>query len=168
MSTDTIAKTYKVPAGKGLSDIWWKTGRMTVKASGPETGGSLAQVEMNDPRGAATPLHVHHNEDETFYIIEGEVTMVVDGERIDLSAGDYAFAARGEAHAYIVSSERARMLVTFTPAGLEELFVELGVPVVGSEPPAEEVLPPFDELARRFGAYGCDIVGPPPTLADFV
>jgi len=167
MDTDTLAKTYKIPAGTGLSDIWWKTGRMTVKASGTETGGSLAQVEMNDPRGAATPLHVHHNEDETFYVVEGEVTMLVDGERIDLSAGDYAFAARGEAHAYIVSSKRARMLVTFTPAGLEELFVELGVPVVGSEPPADEVLPPIDELARRFGAYGCEIVGPPPTLADF-
>ena len=165
MSTDTLAKTYKISAGTGLSDIWWKTGRMTVKASGAETGGSLAQVEMNDPRGAATPLHVHHNEDETFYVIEGEVTMLVDGEGIDLSAGDYAFAARGEAHAYIVTSERARMLVTFTPAGLEELFVELGVPVVGSEPPAEEVFPPIGEIARRFGAYGCEIVGPPPELA---
>lgn len=167
MSTDTLAKTYKIPAGTGLADIWWKTGRMTVKASGAETGGSLAQVEMNDPRGTATPLHIHHNEDETFYVIEGEVTMLVDGERIDLSAGDYAFAARGEAHAYIVSSERSRMLVTFTPAGLEELFVGLGVPVVGSEPPADAVLPPIDEVARRFGAYGCEIVGPPPTLADF-
>ena len=52
---------------------------------------------------------------------------------------------------YVVSSERARMLVTFTPGGLEAaFFVELGVPVVGGEPPAEEVLPPVDELARRF------------------
>jgi quercetin dioxygenase-like cupin family protein len=167
MSTDVLAKTYKIPAGHGLSDVWWKTGRMTVKASGAETGGSLGQVEMNDPRGTATPLHRHHNEDETFYVLEGDVTMLVNGERIELSAGDYAFAARGDAHAYIVTSERARMLVTISPAGLEQLFVELGVPVLGNEPPAEEVMPPMEQVIRRFGAYGCEILGPPPTLADF-
>lgn len=128
MSTSRLAKTYKIAADTGLSDVWWKTGRMTIKASGAETGGSFAQLETNDPRGAATPLHVHHNEDETFYVLDGEVSLLVDGERIDLSAGDYAFAPRETTHAYIVRSERARMLTTLTPAGLEEVFVALGVP----------------------------------------
>jgi quercetin dioxygenase-like cupin family protein len=165
MSTDTFAKTYKIAAGTGLSDVWWKTGRMTIKASAAQTGGSLAQFETNDPRGTATPLHVHHNEDETFYVLEGEVSLLVDGERIDLCAGDYAFAPRETTHAYIVRSQRARMLTTLTPAGLEQVFVALGVPVTGANQPTEEVMPPTDEVVRRFGAYGCEIVGPPPTLA---
>jgi quercetin dioxygenase-like cupin family protein len=164
MALTTTTEPYRIPAGEGLANVWWKTGRMTVKVTGAETGGSFSQVETEDPRGTATPLHVHHNEDETFYVIEGEVTIIAAGERIDLSAGDYAFAPRGVPHAYIVRSERARMLGTLSPAGLEELFVELGEPATGSEPPAEEVMPPIPELVRRFGAYGCEILGPPPSL----
>lgn len=99
-------------------------------------------------------------------MLEGAITVVVGNERIDLAAGDFAFAPRDIAHAYIVRSERARMLVTLSPAGLEELFVACGVPVTSDQPPAQEVLPPMPELIRRFGAYGCDVVGPPPTLGE--
>jgi quercetin dioxygenase-like cupin family protein len=166
MTPETITQPYRVAAGEGLANFWWKTGRMTVKAGGAETGGSFAQVETDDPRGTATPLHIHRNEDETFYVLEGEITVLVDGERIDLAAGDFAWAPRDIPHAYLVRSERARMLVTLSPAGLEELFVDYGVPVTGDEPPAEEVLPPRDEIVRVFGAYGCEIVGPPPALAE--
>jgi quercetin dioxygenase-like cupin family protein len=164
----TIASPYRVAAGEGLADVWWKTGRLTVKAGGAETGGSFAQVEVDDPRGTATPMHVHRNEDETFYVLEGEVTVLVGDERIDLAAGDFALAPRDIAHAYIVRSERARMLVTLSPAGLEELFVACGVPVTGSEAPADAVLPPLDEMVRLFGGYGCELVGPPPTLDDLL
>jgi quercetin dioxygenase-like cupin family protein len=166
MSTSQLAKTYKIAADTGLSDVWWKAGRMTIKASAAQTGGSFAQLETSDPRGNATPLHIHHNEDETFYVLDGEVSLLVDGERIDLSAGDYAFAPRETAHAYIVRSERARMLTTLAPAGLEEVFVALGVPVTGVNQPSPEVMPPIDEVVRRLGAYGCQVIGPPPTLAD--
>jgi quercetin dioxygenase-like cupin family protein len=166
MTLATITGPYRVPAGEGLANVWWKTGRLTVKAGGPETGNSFSQIETDDPRGTATPVHVHHNEDETFYVVEGEVTVLVGDERIDLSAGDFAFAPRDIAHAYVVRSERARMLVTLSPAGLEELFVACGVPVTGEEPPPGEVLPPIDELVRLFAGYGCEILGPPPSLSD--
>lgn len=165
MST-TLSTPYRVAAGEGIADVWWKGGRMSVKAGAAETGNAFAQLETDDPRGTATPLHIHHNEDESFYVLEGEITVVVGGERIDLTAGDYTFAPRDIPHAYIVRSERARMLTTLSPAGLEELFVTLGAPADGDAPPAENVLPPIDELARLFGGYGCEIVGPPPTLSD--
>jgi quercetin dioxygenase-like cupin family protein len=167
MSTNAYARTYKIAAGLGLADVWWKSGRMTIKADGAQTGGSLAQIETDDPRGTATPRHIHHNEDETFYVLEGEVSLLVDGRQIDLAAGDYAFAPRETTHAYIVRSPRARMLTTLTPAGLEEVFVALGAPVDPTDqPPPEPTTPPIPELARRFGAYGCEVVGPAPTLAD--
>ena len=111
--------------------------------SAQRPGARSAQFEIDDPRGTGTPLHVHHNEDETFYVLDGEVTVLVGDERIDLEAGDYCFGPRGVTHAYIVRSERARMLVTISPSGSEELFVALGVPVTGAEPPAEAVMPPM-------------------------
>lgn len=162
MST-TLSAPYRLAAGEGIDDVWWKGGRVTVKAAAAETGNAFAQLEVDDPRGAATPLHVHRNEDESFYVLEGEITVLVGDQRIDLAAGDFAFAPRDIPHAYVVRSERARMLVTLSPAGLEAVFVALGTPVDGT-PPAETALPPLAELVRQFGGYGCEILGPPPAL----
>jgi len=164
--TETITKPYSVASGEGLADVWWKSGRITVKAGGAEAGYAFSQIETDDPRGSGPPLHLHHNEDETFYVLEGEVTILVGDERIDLKAGDYLFGPRGVAHAYVVRSERARMLVTASPGGVEEVFVSLGVPATGSEPPTDAVMPPMDELMRLFEGYGCEILGPPLSLSE--
>ena len=75
MTETTITKPYRVASGEGLADVWWKSGRMTVKAGSAETGRAFSQIETDDPQGTGPPLHVHHNEDETFYVLEGEVTM---------------------------------------------------------------------------------------------
>ena len=58
------------------------------------------------------------------------------------------------------------MLVTLSPAGLEVLFLSLGVPVTGEGPPTDAVMPPIDEVARRFAAYRCEILGPPLSVTD--
>ncbi len=164
--TETVTKPYRVASGEGLADVWWKSGRLTVKAGGAEGVNAFSQIEVDDPRDTGPPLHVHHNEDETFYVLEGEVTFRVGEERIDVAAGDFLFAPRDIPHAYVVRSERARMLVTASPGGVEQVFVSLGVPVTGSEPPADAVMPPMDELVRLFGGYGCEILGPPLSLSD--
>jgi quercetin dioxygenase-like cupin family protein len=166
MATQSSTQAYRVASGEGLAEVWWKTGRVTVKTSGAETQGRFGQVEVDDPLGTAPPLHVHHQDDESFYVVDGEVTVFADGDRIDLSAGDYALVPRGVPHSYLVRSERARLLVTFSPAGFEEFFVEVGMPGNGSDPPAGAVLPAPDEFARRLAPYGCQIVGPPPTLGE--
>jgi quercetin dioxygenase-like cupin family protein len=166
MSTQTAPKPYRLATGEGLADVWWKTGRITVKASGAETGNAFSQFEVDDPQGSAPPFHVHHNEDEAFYILEGQVTVFAGDEQIDLSAGDYCFGPRGTPHTYLVRSERARMLVTISPSGSEQLFVSLGVPVTSAEPPTDTVMPPMPEMARLFASYGTEILGPPPTLND--
>jgi quercetin dioxygenase-like cupin family protein len=160
-SRTTATEPYRLAADQGLASVWFKTGRLAVKAGRAETGGCFSQFETDDPRGTATALHVHHNEDETFYVLEGEVTVQVGEERYDLAAGDYAFAPRDVPHAYAVRSARARMLVTLCPGGLEELFVTSGIPVTGDTPPAEEALPSPEEIARVFGERGIEVVGPP-------
>ena len=166
MPTQTSIQPYRLASGEGLADVWWKSGRITVKAGPDETGNAFAQFVVDDPRGSGPPLHVHHSEDETFYVLEGQVTMVVGDERIELEAGDYCFGARGVPHAYLVRSERARMLVTISPSGSEQLFVSLGVAVTGTEPPTDAVMPPMPEMARLFARYGAEILGPPLSLAD--
>ena len=104
MQTDALTKPYRIAVGDGLAQVWWKTGRVAVKTSGAETEGRFSQVEVEDPRGTAPPLHVHHGEDETFYVLEGEVVVLSDGDPIEVSAGDYAFVPRGVAHSYLVRS----------------------------------------------------------------
>jgi hypothetical protein len=107
-----------------------------------------------------------HNEDETFYVLDGEIVALVGDERITLSAGDFAFAPRGVPHATVVSSERAGVLVTTSPGGLEELFVSLGSTVSASEPPGRagaaadaRARTPLRGLRRRHRR-------PPPSLSD--
>jgi quercetin dioxygenase-like cupin family protein len=160
MATIAEPKPYRLEADAGLASVWWKTGRVWVKASGAETDGRFAQVEVDDPRDTAPPMHVHHNEDETFYVLEGEVTVFAGDERVELRVGDYAFVPRGTSHAYLVTSERARMLVSFSPAGFEDFFLEIGVP--GDEAPVDRVMPSPAEFALRLAPYGCEITGPPP------
>jgi quercetin dioxygenase-like cupin family protein len=164
MTITSTPSAYKIPAGEGLAERWWKTGRVSVKATGDETGGRFSQVETHDPRGTAPSLHIHHDADERFYVLEGAVTAFSGDAEIQLTAGDYGFVPRGLPHAYLVTSEHARMLVTFSPSGFEEVFVEFGAPMNDGPPPEDAVMPAPDEMARLLAPYGCEIVGPPPTL----
>jgi quercetin dioxygenase-like cupin family protein len=156
---------YELSAGEGLFDNWWKTGRIVAKATGAQTGGSFSQIETIDPRGTATPLHIHRNEEESFYLLEGEVSVLVAGEWTELGEGDFAPVPRGVPHAYVVTSERARMLVTFSPAGFEQAFADMGEPLADfPEPPVETVMPTPEQAVAAFAPYGCEILGPPPVL----
>jgi quercetin dioxygenase-like cupin family protein len=81
------------------------------------------------------PLHVHRRDDETFYVLEGELTLFVSGEQIVLRPGQAALAPRDVPHAYRVESEAAHWLVITTPAGFEAFVREV------SEPAPADVLP---------------------------
>src|SRR5437870_12629991 len=89
---ETATKPYRLALGEGLADVWWKTGRVTVKVAGAETDNAFSQIEVDDQRGGGTPLHVHQNKDETFYILEGELRILVGDEPIDGAAGHFLFA----------------------------------------------------------------------------
>ena len=125
--TETITKPYRIAVRRGHRQrLVEERPRSPSRRARAETGHAFSQIETDDPRGSGPPLHLHHNEDETFYVLEGEVTVQVGDERIDLEAGDYCFGPREVAHAYVVRSERARMLVTASPGGVEQVFVSHG------------------------------------------
>ena len=169
MTTETQITHYAYKPGIGLAQVWWLGGRVAIKAGSEQTCGRFSQLEFDDPRGTAPPLHIHHGEDETFYVVSGSVTVLVGDERIEADAGDFVFAPRGTPHAYVVTSERARMLVTFSPGGVEEFFVRQACPttaVACRRPPQCRPRRSRRSSRARSARYGVEIVGPPPTLAD--
>lgn len=100
--------------------------RQTVKVSADDTGGAFVLVEnLNEP-GVGIPMHVHHNEDEVFYVISGQVEFTLTDGPTVAEAGATVFLPRGTPHAFrVVGSEPARMLTLLVPGRLEGLFREL-------------------------------------------
>jgi quercetin dioxygenase-like cupin family protein len=172
--SNTTTQSPVLAKDEGTVDLWWPygpvVGRYTIKTTAEQSQGSLIQMLVRDSRGAATPMHIHHDTDETFYVIEGEVTVVLGGERFVARAGDYVFGPRGVPHGWVVTSERIEMLITCGPAGtegdigsgLDGFFREVAVPVIEGEAPPEPTMPDNEHFARRMVHYGIELVGPPP------
>jgi quercetin dioxygenase-like cupin family protein len=166
----TTNEPYALRNDEGVTDVWWPfnptpvVGRYTSKVTSDRTEGRLFQMLISEGRGAAPPLHIHRDADETIYVIEGELTVFVGDERIEVRAGDFVFGPRGVPHAFLVVSEEARFLATFAPAGIGAFFAEIAPPVVPGEPRPDPV--PVDpvEFASVAGRYAIEIVGPPPVL----
>jgi len=161
MSTDTTIDAVVVGPGEGEA-FWFFGCLVTVKASAATTGGRLAVLEHLAPLGAGSPLHVHHREDEWFHILEGELTVWVDGEVHVAPAGGFVFLPAGRPHTFLVSSDTARFLLVTGPGGFEEFVREAGVPAVRREipPPAAEP-PDVAAISALAATHGIDIVGPP-------
>ena len=118
---------------------WWFGALAEIKASAADTGGQLTIVEVTEHPGAEAPLHVHHRDDEGFWILEGDVTFEVGDETIEASAGDYVFGPRGIPHRFTVGDQGCRMLFIMVPGGMEDLIRAT------SEPAASRTLPPPPE-----------------------
>ncbi len=144
--------------------LWFNNDLLTLKATTAQTGGAFALVEELARRGKVTPLHTHPDIDETFYMLEGEALLHVDGSELRLSAGGFASVPRGVPHAYVVTSEVARVLVMITPGSeaMEEFFRDAGEPAETQELPPDGPLDieRIGAAAERTGAV--KILGPPP------
>lgn len=97
-----------------------------ILTSGELTGGQSAAVIQTSPPGGGPPPHWHKNEDETFYVLEGEFEFLNDGKWTRVPAGESIFAPRGSVHTFRNSgSSTSRILVFVTPSGLEEYLEEI-------------------------------------------
>ncbi len=142
--------------------VWWYGGKVGVKLTAAQTGGRVGMWVWDALRGAAAPMHVHHREDESFLVVEGQARLFVGDQRIDARAGDCVVLRREVPHAYLITSETARLIGIASPGGFEAFFTELGAPVVAGAQPAEP--PDADLMARTAADHGVEILGPPPTL----
>ena len=123
MSATAPVPAYALDPGSG-ERLRFGEVEILVRASAETTGGAFALFEENDP--VDTPLHVHENEDELFYVLEGEHVFQVGDEEFQLGPGGLVFAPRGIPHAQRrVVPRTGRVLVLTAPAGLERFFREL-------------------------------------------
>jgi len=140
--------------------MWFLGGGLHVwKALSEETDNSMLVFEDHLERGKVTPMHLHADVDEAIYVIEGEILLNVDGTEHVLGAGGFSFAPRGCAHAFMVTSERARVLAIQTPGSGQAFYRNASVPVTADGTGPVD----FDrirDVAVETGAT--TILGPPP------
>ncbi len=128
--------------------------------TGRETGGAYFAMEAVVPPGGGPPLHIHRNEDETFYVVEGECDFRLGDETLTAGPGDFVNVPRGSVHAFHnAGAAPARMILTFTPANIEKFFEEtLERALNPSQAPPDNI----EEVAARYAAaaprYGIEFL----------
>src|SRR5215213_11117437 len=140
---DAASRTSAHEPGEGEA-LWWIGMLATIKATAEQTGGRYTLVEVLAPEGFASPLHVHHFEDEGFWILEGEMTFYVGDQTVKARPGSFLFGPKEVPHAFTVDSGPAR---------------ELTIPPQPQAPPDEAEMQRMAAIAAR---HGNEILGPPP------
>ena len=157
---DTDLRAYKLDPQQGEA-LWFFGGLATVKASAEQTGGRFSISEQMFPGGMATPLHSQPDDDETFHVLEGNLTFYLeDGQPLAASAGSFVHLPAGTVHAYQVDSETARVLNITTPQH-EAFFRAAGEPAQARTLPPQAP-PDMDKLMAAANEHGVEILGPPP------
>lgn len=162
-SMKSTAALSPIALQEGEGEALWFLGMLaTIKASSETTGGRVAVIEHVAPQGSGSPLHVHHREDEWFYVIEGALTFWVGGELIEAPAGAFVYGPRDIPHTFMVSSPQARFLLVTEPAGLERFMRGLSEPAQTPTIPPPSAAPPDPApLVAAAAEYGIEILGPP-------
>ena len=142
--------------------LWFNGGLAVLRATGDQTEGRYAVLELLAPKGFASPLHIHRKEDELFFVLSGEVRVQHGEAVIEAVAGSVVYGPRDVAHAFHVDSAEARLLLFFGPAGAEGFFREGGKPARSlGLPPADEQFLDKQALKEVASRYDQEFVGPP-------
>jgi len=156
-----IAQPYLLTADEG-TPLWFLGTLTLVKATGEQTGGTFGLIENRIPAGFSSPYHLHHREDEAFYVTEGELAVIVDGKWSAAPAGTFVYGPREVPHGFKAVGERsAKLLLLNTPAGFEHFVIEMSEPAATFTYPTPAA-PDMAKLMAVAAQYGVDILGPLP------
>jgi quercetin dioxygenase-like cupin family protein len=145
------------------SAIWFLGALSQLRVTGEQTGGAFAVADHLARRGNASPIHVHDRDDETFFVLDGELRVLVGDEEHTAGPGTVAVLPRRVSHAYVVISVTARFLTLHTPAGFERFATEVGDPAQTlTLPPPPAGPPDFAALAQAAARHQITILAPPP------
>ncbi len=148
--TPTIRKPNKGRTIAVVGDVY------RFMATSEDTNGKYAMWEAIVPPGGGPPPHVHSREEESFYILDGEITFQIGEERVVATAGMFANMPVGTPHSFKnESSQPAKMIISIAPAGLEEMFFEFGVPLpegsTSALPPTKDEIEKLLKIAPNYG-----------------
>ena len=154
---------YHLGAGDG--DSWWFLDtRMTVKVGAEQSRGAFTLIEWSAPVGFGPPRHVHEQEDEAFYVLEGKMMVVCGSKTWEASTGSLVFLPRGIEHAFIVLGDAPiRGLQITNPAGFEDFVAEMGRRPETQGLPTQQ-MPDIARLNEAGLRRGSPTVGPPLSL----
>jgi len=142
---------------------WYMGMLLTNLTETPDTNGAFSLFEAILVPGTEPPPHMHSREDELFYVLEGEFDVYVGEEVFNGKTGECIFLPRLKPHAFIIRSPRLRLLILFTPGGLEEAFRSGGSPAQYLDLPSEAItysMVEVEQTARRFSDYGAHFLTP--------
>jgi quercetin dioxygenase-like cupin family protein len=153
--TATAGRLMHRPVETGPA-FWGPGDHYTFLVTGEESGGAYFAMEALVPPGGGPPPHIHSREDETFYLVEGTIDFRLGDETVTAGPGDFVNVPKGTVHCFYNSgTETARMVLTFTPAGMEGFFVDTLEPAPnhpqGAPDNVEEVAARYVEAAPRYG-----------------
>lgn len=146
--------------------MWYMGCLFSVLADSEDTGGRFGLMEMVAPKGREPSRHLHHHDDEGFYVLEGNLTFYVGEETHEAGPGTFVFLPRGVPHSYTFQTEVVRMLAIVAPGGIERHFRDPRF----AEPAETPTLPPptgepdpavLEEMAKDLATYATEVVGPP-------
>ena len=142
-----LTAPFHRPVGTGRS--YWGPGDVyTFLVTGAESGGRYFAMEALVPPRGGPPPHIHHNEEETFYIVEGHCRIRLGDETVLAGAGDFVNVPRGTVHSFHnAGTEMMRMILTFTPAGIERFFEETLQPVLDAR---QDTPDDIDAIVSRY------------------
>ena len=149
--------------GKDEGEAFWLLGMLEViKIGSEETNGEFGLLDITARAGDGSPWHVHPEEDEWFYVLEGEFTVYVGDTRLSLSPGSFAFGPKGVPHTFFAGPRGGRALIGFMPFQFEGFLREVGEPTVERVlPPPLEAPPDMERLLPIGVRNGMHILGPP-------
>jgi quercetin dioxygenase-like cupin family protein len=155
-ATSRACDPVNVKHGEGEAR-WWFGQLAEIKATAADTAGQFTIVEVTCPPGLEAPLHVHHREDEAFWVLDGEVTLHLGDRVVEAGPGDYALGPRDIPHRFTVGDAGCRMLFICTPGGFEHLVRDMSEPAAGRTVPPPSAPPDMEWAKAIANRHGCEL-----------
>jgi quercetin dioxygenase-like cupin family protein len=154
MTSGTHRGAYLHRHDEGES-VWFADSLVTVKASAAATAGSVGVLHVRATLGCRSPLHQHGSEDESWYVLAGELRFWLGDVEHRAGAGDFVFGPRGVPHRFQVESDESEFLIVVTPGGFEGFVRDTGWPATRRDEPYP-TLPQHtpDEIEAAIRTYG--------------
>ncbi|MFI5638803.1 cupin domain-containing protein [Streptomyces goshikiensis] len=156
-------RTAPIALGRDEGEaLWFLDFLAKVKGSSAEMNGASSVVEFLGRSGSGSPLHVHHHDDEWWYVLDGEMTFWVAGREFPATAGSFVYGPRHAPHTFLVTSAEARFLHVTEPGGFDGFLRELARPARSLEIPSDvNALPDLEHILAVAAPYGIEVLGPP-------